>query len=810
MSTLFERIAAAIGGAPLDAPAPVVEQFKVAPLPRADTAVVSVETSMFGAGAGGGQLRYNPDDLVKKKGLRIYKRMSIDEQVKAVCVFKRDTILSRGWTLEYEEDSPLSEDERKARVGLMRKIIERMPGSFIDALNAIARGREMGFSLTEKVFAPVQVDGKTWTGLAKMLARDPESFEFVTDEFGELVSCTQNAGGKRIDIDLDKFVFYVHNPEYDMYFGQSDLRSAYRSWYMKEQVLSFWGGFLERFGAGFIKAQVVGDQAPRPGTPAYVAMQNAMANARNGASMISPPGVETEIVFPSSTDAYEKAVTWHDLAIAKALLVPNLLGISHTGQTGAYSQAQVQLESFAGVLAADKQRLESCITEQLIRDLGERNWGDGEYPRFRFQPISAERTKWVIETWTKLVGINAVLTTEEDETRLREMLDMPPRPPEAQPLINPLEQQKLQLQADANAAQAEALRQRPPAAGSNPDAVRNSREEQLAREKKPDDAKPQADAAFIRAVERVNFAVIERRQDMLAGNLVSDLSSIVARAVNRVLGTEDQLRRLTDTDVADAAGLELSSVDKGKLRAACNRALSSSWLVGQQMSMEELRKSAPANMKRRRVTMTDIRENAAAYFDLNAFRMAGNLADAVRSVIQQELQLAIKYGRTPAETRIAIWARLVAKGFSERESVRAEETDEGVMAALDALWLDDEEQAAAYLDTLARTNLFEAMNEARYAEFTDPALDGFVVAFRYSAVLDDRTTKICAALHDRVYKAGNPVWDDVRPPNHYNCRSLLIPITQVDIDLKNDNWNGVESSPPPVEPQVGFGKGAKA
>jgi SPP1 gp7 family putative phage head morphogenesis protein len=312
--------------------------------------------------------------------------------------------------------------------------------------------------------------------------------------------------------------------------------------------------------------------------------------------------------------------------------------------------------------------------------------------------------------------------------------------------------------------------------------------------------------AFSRAVERVNFAVIDRRQTMLSDNLTEDLSTLMARSTNRLLGTPEQLAKLIDNDVSDIAGAELSGVEKGKAKNLCQRALNSAWIVGQQMAMEELRKVGSPKMQR--VDMADIRDNAAQFFEANGFRMAGNLADAVKAIIQAELQNSVKFGRTPVEARAAIWARLVAKGMTSREAVKGVESDEGVLQALDALWTDDEETGAAYLDTLTRTNLFEAMNEARYAEFTDPALNGFVVALRYSAVLDTRTTEICTQLHDRVYKTDNPVWDDVRPPNHYNCRSLLIPITQ--LDLEDREWDGVEALPPPVEPQVGFGKEARA
>ena len=104
----------------------------------------------------------------------------------------------------------------------------------------------------------------------------------------------------------------------------------------------------------------------------------------------------------------------------------------------------------------------------------------------------------------------------------------------------------------------------------------------------------------------------------------------------------------------------------------------------------------------------------------------------------------------------------------------------------------------AYLNTLIRTNTFEALNEARFAAFEDPDLAGMVVAYEYSAILDNNTTEICQALDDGIWSQDNPIWETHRPPNHYNCRSLLVPI------LVTDNWDGVESPPPTVEPQDGF------
>jgi SPP1 gp7 family putative phage head morphogenesis protein len=98
-----------------------------------------------------------------------------------------------------------------------------------------------------------------------------------------------------------------------------------------------------------------------------------------------------------------------------------------------------------------------------------------------------------------------------------------------------------------------------------------------------------------------------------------------------------------------------------------------------------------------------------------------------------------------------------------------------------------------------RTTTFEAINEARYEYFSDPALEGFVEALEYSAILDDRTTDLCQSLNGRVYALDSEEWAQFNPPNHYNCRSLLIPITQ------RDGWEPSEPTEAlDLKPAKGF------
>jgi len=782
------------------------ETFAVPAAPAADTRIVSLERSVFG-GVAGGMQRINPDDLAGKKGLSIYAKMRHDEQVKAACVFVRDAILSRGWAFEFDAQSQLSDDEKALRARVMEQMIEGMAGAFVDSLNVISTGREYGYSMTEKVYHNVEVDGKQYVGLKSLLGRDPETFNFYTDPYGELQRVEQVAAGQRVEIDLAKFVHYVHNPEFDRYFGRSDLREAYRSWYAKNELLKMWLAGAEKLGGGMLVASIAPDANIQNNSTAYTQLQQVLSTAKSASAVLLPPGVTATVIFPQNLNGFREAVEYFDLAIAKALLVPNLLGVSNAGQTGSFSQSQTQLESFAWRLKADADRLEACLNDQLFKDLGDLNWGDGQYPWFTFKPLSSEALRYLIDTWTKLIGAGAVIPTEIDEQRLREILEMPPREEGDKtlaevkmdtmpaPLAGAAGEQATDDESDEedeNEAEDEDSEEEEPAAQDMRRFALTAREARL---------------ALASARERVDFAVIDRKQATMAATLAGDLSLAVARSVQRLLGDDANLAALTDDDPSDIASVELQGVDVGRMKTQFQKALADAWAMGRAMAQREIRKLGKREaFVRNAAHFADLRDKAAQFFEANSFRMAGNVADGVRALIQAELQNSVKFGRSPEQTREAIWTRLVSKGFSSREAARTivegGPSDAGILRALDALDLDTEEQAAHYLDTLSRTNLFESMNEARYAEYTDPALDGFVVALRYSAILDERTTQVCEHLHDKVFRTDSETWDEYRPPNHFNCRSVLIPITQ--IDVQDGLWDGTESDEPSIAPQEGF------
>jgi hypothetical protein len=43
-------------------------------------------------------------------------------------------------------------------------------------------------------------------------------------------------------------IHYVHSPEFDRYYGRSDLREAYRAWFCKDVLLKIWAAVSRAHG----------------------------------------------------------------------------------------------------------------------------------------------------------------------------------------------------------------------------------------------------------------------------------------------------------------------------------------------------------------------------------------------------------------------------------------------------------------------------------------------------------------------------------------------------------------------------------
>jgi len=64
-----------------------------------------------------------------------------------------------------------------------------------------------------------------------------------------------------------------------------------------------------------------------------------------------------------------------------------------------------------------------------------------------------------------------------------------------------------------------------------------------------------------------------------------------------------------------------------------------------------------------------------------------------------------------------------------------------------------------------------------------PSSPKYVVAYQQSAILDNKTCRICRSIDGFVFKADDPLLNKIRNPLHKSCRCIWVGITKEEWDL---------------------------
>ena len=681
---------------------------------------------------------YNPDDLIIKKGNEVYEKMIIDDQIKAVLAFKMAALLSRGWYFDIGVDN----EEHVKIADFFDKNIELMKGSFSDKLKMVLSAYRNGFSITEKLWRVAEIDGENYWIVDDLRLKPFSTFTFEVDPTGDILGLSQEIGMKKEKVPLEKVIHHVYQPEEDALYGRSDLRSCYRAWYSKDIAIRFQNIHLERHSSGI--PTITAEEGAN--TDHKSAIKQMLRNISIRTGFYLPRGYKMEIHSPKTTDAFERAVAQHDKSIAKSVLVPNLLGISEQGNTGSYSQSKIQFETFLWVIHADTSSLVETLNEQLWKELAWYNFGTKDYPKMKMGELTPQQKLDLAKLWSELVKGNAVENTPEDEAFTRQLLNYPERDME--------------------------------------DIEDDDEEDPIDEDLLPDGLDPEDPALFQEFSEkpwlrRVNFRSIEKTFTVGEEDLTNDLNKIMGRVR---LSLENQITKIAgdrsfgNIEFKEFKDLSIPKKELSNFSKAIRDNLQSVFTSNYVIARKELPKKEFARVKQ--VTGMD-KTRADRFLSQKALHIKDVMNQDVLAAIQNLLAQAIKYDE------------------SMKDVIRRLDTDTNIRAYLPEVDAAGRTiNVAARLENIARTNTAEAVNQSRMSLFGDPALKGFVRAYEYSAAMDGRTTDICSTLHGQVKRE----WDNYLPPNHYQCRSILIPVTEV------DDWDEEEYNiPARTKPQQGFG-----
>jgi SPP1 gp7 family putative phage head morphogenesis protein len=714
----------------------------------------------------GGMGIENPHELYQNN-LGLVDEMMRDEAVGTFVEMKKSGALSVNWKIE-----PASDDDHDQMIGDATQTgFDNLEGSMVEAMHDMFSAVEYGYSATNVTFELLEAgEFKGKLGLHRLKTKPPHFVKFDTDEFLNILPdgiLFQNENGLTIDrMPKDEFAVYSYRKRFANPYGYGDCVRAYDRWNSKKWVNKFWDIHLERYATGTIIAQY--DSENRPPEQEFSVVWDFLQRkqVRAGLQISDLWKIMIQEASSGTSDVFEGAIAQRNTAIARALLLPDLLGFTDKSG-GAYALGKKHFDVFLWILLRLHKDIGEVMEEQIIRRLVDLNYGPQDaYPTFVFEPLTDEqKVQWLTNVFTALEK-GALTPDLEIENAVRKMLELaekeeeeeeeaggsPPPPQSDEPPIDDddIEEQPMD-DIDDN----------PPGGFQSPQPAKlvrplNQYEQKMDFE------------TMIEFTNEAEDAVVDRWSDLMRENQDSIIDW--TRRTDIVHNQEYNLVQKTPMS---------KSVEQRKAMA---RYLMSGCYFGSLQGQQEIDRSRKGDMSLHRSTdfasfavvdipLTEIEKvfkdkglmvsskitRAAITAKKDAFFITNVENEAVLSNAKKIIMRGIKRG----DQR---WTEKELKRMFNRYLSTGEITD----ATLGQEWR---------VRQLARENFNRAMNDGRKAYFKDPDVDSFIAAYEWSSVIDDATTDYCKKMDQKVFRKED-LDAEGWPPADYGCRSVVVVVTE--------------------------------
>jgi SPP1 gp7 family putative phage head morphogenesis protein len=421
-------------------------------------------------------------------------------------------------------------------------------------------------------------------------------------------------------------------------------------------------------------------------------------------------------------DVFLPALDKYDRDIAKALLMPQMVGLTPETQAGSYARSKVAFDVFMLMLDRLRQETEEAImNEQVIRPLVDLHFNVSDYPKFKLNPITADQRMELLASWSQLITANAVRPSRNDANHIRGLLDFPEADKDEQEIEQPEERPQDQSEG-------------------KPEPEQTAQQTQFAQRK------------LSTSERRIDIAKTKSALDELELTMATQLNEALSARLNAINA------RLKSKGVQSA----LDSIATGNL---VNNQAKQIILDGLTATLRAGRRSLFGELDGVSVEHVSfnpfgILKDAIEFLQQKALRLAATINSGALTAIRDSLLSSLGLGETPREAEGRL-KEAVKPFVSERK-------------------VDSAQLIPARIEAVVRTETTNAYNMGRVLGSHSPAMDKILSGWRYSAILDNRTTEVCRFLNNRFIPKGDPSLYQLAPPNHVNCRSILVPVTLID------------------------------
>ena len=261
------------------------------------------------------------------------------------------------------------------------------------------------------------------------------------------------------------------------------------------------------------------------------------------------------------------------------------------------------------------------------------------------------------------------------------------------------------------------------------------------------------------AERRVDFKVVGNQLDTLEENFLNETRDVMIKQKDAVIKYVENKMNQNKLDFQAVDNLELKF--KGELKTKFQENYDSSYQEG----LKESRKELPKKFATAKVGIGLTAQELQRYLQSKARFDVAEITARLNANLTEVLLDGIRTGKSTSQI------------IKEIESTFNPYTATGTVA------VGDKVIESYNLRTITRTATLGAYNSGRRAIGEDKDLDGFVLGYKLSPVLDERTSDICQLIAQSNVQI--PIEDKesiarLTPPLHFNCRTILTFITPED------------------------------
>jgi SPP1 gp7 family putative phage head morphogenesis protein len=687
-----------------------------------------------------------------------YRRMrDNDGEVQMLLNAVKNVILGGGFDIIDDPEWDDKENPSEEKLFIEKNLINpSWRGGMTNNINIVfmtmLRALEEGFIPHEIVY---KLNDENQIILDKVIARttkgDMTDFKILVDANNNFKGIYQRgtigSEFKEVSIinnsDIHKVINVVFGAEYGSNYGRPALKS---SWYHydkahKAMYLNHIGLELGVVKYRYVKKKAVGGGSDSQDTEVMDILDRTGVN-----SQILLPESAYELTFEEVTDAAVMAVgkemiDYHTTQIAKTLLA-QFIELGTSGNSGSRALSNDTMAFFKSGL----QHIANILLENpwniLIADLIKLNFNRGIYPQLKWKPLQDTTTETLFTIFTELAKGNQIT----DALRA-EVLG------------------KVSDKMNFNTTEEEILK-----------AMEAEKKEKMEQEKAMNDQKVAlAKQSFKKPTNLAVYGVEE--------TTVPDMDNMIERLMRPLYKDEEKVRladisRKMDDVKSRASVILRQKLDRQKAQIIDNYV----------QAMRAGRSSI------KHVTV-DLEENTYSDELLNLFY---ELVESGKVFVANELGVSVP--STTATDRAFIKDRIDA--LTEEQSARLKFRLQNIASngllrkmAENQVKLLIEQEYDNFFDSILPPTLNavvpEAMNFGRSISFSKNR--DKIFAYRYTAVLDGRTTEYCRDMDGRIFQDTDSDFIMVSPPNHFGCRSIWTPITKKESENGNYQVNGKPS-----------------